>query len=145
MKYHDDVIKWKHFCRVTGPLCGEFILHMWIPLAKASDAEVWCFLICAWINSSVNNRDAGDLRHHCTNYDVPVMMQRMCQMYLFHFLSIVYGFVNLALWVTAWGPLRLCYVRLLPFKYGSYILNYATVRCLTPTAGTTYIPSSVTR
>ena len=22
-RYHDDVIKWKHF-RVTGPLCGEF-------------------------------------------------------------------------------------------------------------------------
>ena len=29
--------------RVTGPLCGEFIGHRWIPLTKASDAELWCF------------------------------------------------------------------------------------------------------
>ena len=26
--------------RVTGPYCG----HRWIPLTKASDAELWCFL-----------------------------------------------------------------------------------------------------
>ena len=30
--------------RVTGPLCGEFTGHRWIPLTKASDAELWCFL-----------------------------------------------------------------------------------------------------
>ena len=30
--------------RVIGPLCGEFTVHRWIPLTKASDAEVWCFL-----------------------------------------------------------------------------------------------------
>ena len=30
--------------RVTGPLCGEFTAHWWIPLTKASDAELWCFL-----------------------------------------------------------------------------------------------------
>ena len=29
--------------RVTGPLCGEFTGHRWIPLTKASDAELWCF------------------------------------------------------------------------------------------------------
>ena len=29
---------------VTGPLCGEFTGHRWIPLTKASDAEPWCFL-----------------------------------------------------------------------------------------------------
>ena len=31
------------FC-ITGPLCGEFTSHWWIPLTKASDAELWCFL-----------------------------------------------------------------------------------------------------
>ena len=31
------------FC-VTGPLCGEFNGHRWIPLTKASGAELWCFL-----------------------------------------------------------------------------------------------------
>ena len=30
--------------RVTGPLCGEFTGHLWVPLTKASDAELWCFL-----------------------------------------------------------------------------------------------------
>ena len=30
--------------RVTGPLCGEFTGHRLIPLTKASDAELWCFL-----------------------------------------------------------------------------------------------------
>ena len=30
--------------RVTGPLCGEFIGHRWIPLTKVSDAELWSFL-----------------------------------------------------------------------------------------------------
>ena len=29
--------------RVTGPLCGEFIGHRWIPLTKASDTELWFF------------------------------------------------------------------------------------------------------
>ena len=29
--------------RVTGPLCGEFTGHRWIPLTKASDAELWRF------------------------------------------------------------------------------------------------------
>ena len=30
--------------RVTGHLCGEFTGPRWIPLTKASDAELWCFL-----------------------------------------------------------------------------------------------------
>ena len=31
-------------------------------------------LICAWINGWVNNREAGDMRHHHAHYDVIVMM-----------------------------------------------------------------------
>ena len=31
-------------------------------------------LICAWINGWVNNREAGDLRHHCAHFDVTVMI-----------------------------------------------------------------------
>ena len=30
--------------RVTGQLWGEFTGDRWIPLTKASDAELWCFL-----------------------------------------------------------------------------------------------------
>ena len=60
--------------RYTGPLCGEFTGHWWIPLTKASDAELWCFLWSAsWINRWINNRDADDLRRHHVHYDVSVM------------------------------------------------------------------------
>ena len=41
--YIIDVIKRKHFCG-TGPLRGESTGHRWIPLSKASDVELWCFL-----------------------------------------------------------------------------------------------------
>ena len=37
---HDDVIRWNIF-RVTGPLCGEFTGHRWIPRTKANDAVIW--------------------------------------------------------------------------------------------------------
>ena len=30
--------------RVIGPLWGEFAGHRLIPLTKASDAKLWCFL-----------------------------------------------------------------------------------------------------
>ena len=30
-------------------------------------------LVCAWINGWVNNREAGDLRHHRAQYDVTVI------------------------------------------------------------------------
>ena len=60
--------------RVTGPLCGEFTGHRWIPLTKASDAELWRFLWSApWINGWANNHKPGDLRRHRTHYDVIVV------------------------------------------------------------------------
>ena len=59
---------------ITGPLRGESTGHRWIPLTKASDAELWCFLlICAWSNSWAKNRDASDLRCHRNHYEVAVM------------------------------------------------------------------------
>ena len=36
-----------NICCVTGPLCGKFTGHRWIPRTKASDAELWCFLLSA--------------------------------------------------------------------------------------------------
>ena len=41
LKCHDDVTKWKHFLRYWPFVRG---IHWWIPLNKASDAELWCFL-----------------------------------------------------------------------------------------------------
>ena len=61
---------------VTGPLCGEFTGHRWIPHTKASDAERWCFLWSAlWINGWLNNHEAGDLKCQRAHYDVIVMIQ----------------------------------------------------------------------
>ena len=58
--------------RVTGLLCGEFTG----PRTKASDTVLFMFsLICVWINGWVKNREAGDLRRHCTHYDVTAMMK----------------------------------------------------------------------
>ena len=66
---HDDVINGTIF-RVTGPLCGEFTGHRWIPRTKSSGEELWCLFICAWTNV---DRESGDLRRHYTHYDVTVM------------------------------------------------------------------------
>ena len=41
--WHGNVIV-EIFFRATGPLRGESTGHRWIPLTKASDAELWCFL-----------------------------------------------------------------------------------------------------
>ena len=59
---------------VIGPLCGGFTGHRWIPLTKASEAEILCFLWPEpWINGWLNNREAGVLRRHRAHYDVIVM------------------------------------------------------------------------
>ena len=42
-KYHDDVIKWKHFPRYW-PFVRVFHRSRWIPHTEASDAELWYFL-----------------------------------------------------------------------------------------------------
>ena len=57
------------FC-VTGPLCGEFTGHkgQWHGALMFS-------LICIWINSWINNHEAGDLRCYHAHYDVIVMHQ----------------------------------------------------------------------
>ena len=65
------------FC-VTGPLWGEFTADWWIPLTKGQCKGQWrgplvFSLICAWINGWVNNREAGDLRHHRAHCDIIVM------------------------------------------------------------------------
>ena len=41
----DMMTSWNgNIFRVTVHLCWEFIGHRQIPLTKASDAELWCFL-----------------------------------------------------------------------------------------------------
>ena len=95
--YWWDVMTLKHFphmitssngniFRVTGPLCGEFTGHRWIPRTKASDANLGCFLWSApWINVWVNNRESGDLRCQLAHCDVIVMITGQTQRWLLDF------------------------------------------------------------
>ena len=71
---HNDIIKWKHF------LCHwPFVrgIHRWpvnSPHKGQRRRALMFSLICSWINFSVNNGEAGDLRHHCAHYDITVML-----------------------------------------------------------------------
>ena len=60
--------------RVTGPLCGEFAGHRWIPFTKPVMRALMFSLTCAWTNGWVKKGDFGDLRCHCAHYDVTVML-----------------------------------------------------------------------
>ena len=66
---------WRHqmeISHVIGPLCGEFTSHRWIPLTKASDAELWYFLWSASEQSKQSiHRWFGTQSHswcHCNIY-----------------------------------------------------------------------------
>ena len=73
---HDDVIKWKHFPRYWPFVRG---IHWspvnWPPKRQWRGALMFS-LICAWINSWANHRDAGDLRRRRTHHDVTVMYRK---------------------------------------------------------------------
>ena len=56
--------------RVTDPLWGESTGHRWIPLTKASDEELWCFLLCPPEKNHWANWCAYDLRRHGVHDDV---------------------------------------------------------------------------
>ena len=47
--------------------------HQWIPLTKASVAELWCFFDLS-LNKRSSKREAGDLRRHRAHCDVTVMI-----------------------------------------------------------------------
>ena len=47
-----------NICRVTGPLCGEFTCHRWIPLTKTSDAGSDVFFnLC--LNKRLSKQSCG--------------------------------------------------------------------------------------
>ena len=54
-------------CAENSQVSGKFP-------AQGQYTKLWFFLMCAWINHWVNNREAGDLKRHRTHYDVTVMM-----------------------------------------------------------------------
>ena len=82
---HDDVIKWKHLPRFWNLVMGNHRKQV-ESLTKASDAELWCFLWCAfeepvkptvelpviWYAITLMWRHCDDTlasnNWHCTNY-----------------------------------------------------------------------------
>ena len=70
---HDDVIKWKNF-----PRYWPFVQGIRRSPVNFSHKDQWrealmLSLICVWMSGWVKNGEAGDLRRHCTHYDVTVM------------------------------------------------------------------------
>ena len=70
---HNDVIKWKYF-----PCYWSFVRGIHRSPVNSPHKGQWrgplmFSLICTWIHRWVNNRDAGNLRHHCAHYDVIVI------------------------------------------------------------------------
>ena len=69
---HDDVIKWKHFPRHWTFVRGIHRSPVNSPHKCQWHGALMFSFICAGIKCSVNNDEAGDLRHHHTHYDVAV-------------------------------------------------------------------------
>ena len=72
--YHDDVIKWKHFPRYWPFVWGIHRSPVNSPHKGQWHGALMFSLICAWINTWVNNREAGDLRCHHAHHDVIVIV-----------------------------------------------------------------------
>ena len=73
LKYHDDVIKWKHFPRYWPSVRGIHRSPVNSPHKGLWRGALMFSLICVWINGWVNNREAGDLRRNLAHYDVTVI------------------------------------------------------------------------
>ena len=86
-KYHDDVIKWKHFPRYW-PFVREIHRSPVNSLHKGQWRGALMFsLICVRIHGWVNSREAGDLRRYRAHYDVTVMIISEFYIWTFHCLD----------------------------------------------------------
>ena len=73
--FHDDVIKWKHFPHYCPYVRGIHRTPVNSPhKGQWRGALMFFFVICAWINGWVNNREAGVLRRHYAHYVVIVLL-----------------------------------------------------------------------
>ena len=70
---HDDVIKWKHLLSYWPFVWGIHQSPVNSPHKCQLCGALMFSLICTWINSWVNNREAGDLRCYHAHYEVIVI------------------------------------------------------------------------
>ena len=78
-KFHDDVIKWKHFPRYWPFVRGIHRSPVNSPHKGQWRGALMSTLICARINGWVNNREAGDLGRYRPHHDVIVMHRSLPQ------------------------------------------------------------------
>ena len=71
-------VKWKHFPRYWPFVWGIHRSPVNSPHKGQWRGALMFSLICAWIHSWVNNREAGDWRRHRAHYDVTVMTTSWC-------------------------------------------------------------------
>ena len=71
---NDDVIKWKHFLRYWPSVRENPPANSGFPSQRLVMQNFDVFLICAWINGWLSNRDTSDLRRHHAHCDVIVML-----------------------------------------------------------------------
>ena len=72
-RYHDYVMKWKHFLRYWPFVRGIHRSPVNSPHKGQWRGALMFSLICVRISDWVNNREAGDLRRRRAHYDVTVM------------------------------------------------------------------------
>ena len=77
--FHDDVNKWKHFPRYCPFVRGIHRSPVNPPHKGQWRGTLMFSLIFDWLNSWVNNREAGHLRRYRTHCDVIVMSVRNIQ------------------------------------------------------------------
>ena len=90
---HDDVIKWKHIPRYWPFVRGIHRSPVNSPHKGQWRGALMFSLICARINSWVNNGEAGDLRRHRGHYDVIVIIYD-CVAYLQSFNTLSLGYTT---------------------------------------------------
>ena len=102
-KFHDDIIKWKHFRRYWPFMRGIHRSQVNSPYKGQWRGALMSSLICPWINSWVNNGEAGDLGRHRAHYDVTAMLIRSLN--AFHKVSIM----RYLSWLSSWSGLFIAY------------------------------------
>ena len=124
-----------HIFHVAGPLCGEFAGHRWIPLTKASDAELWCCLDLR-LNKRLSKQSRGWW------FETPSRsLGRQCNEW-----NIIFGNLPCVLEHCNWTdyPMLLfsnLLVPNLPFSGGEFTKSQDTVQGLLLLTGVTLIPT----
>ena len=104
---HEDVLwAWWHHQMETFPRYWSFVRGFHRSPVNYPHKGQWrgalmFYLICAWINGWVNNREGGDLRRHRAHYDVVVMAISILWLRVVK-LTEMWHFLNLTCFLIRW-------------------------------------------